>query len=68
MPVSKKKKVVHIAVPLEVLDSMNKVVSAFRRKGMKINKSILLTQIYLEWLVYQNEEIEQALKEEKENA
>ena len=68
MAISKEKKEVRISLPLEVLKSMDMVVNAFRKRGAKITKSILITKIFCEWLEWQNEEIDMALKEEKENA
>ena len=69
-----KNQLVMITLDKDVLKSMNKVCIAISKAAkMNFTKSMLITKIYTEWLEFQNQEIEQALKEqnseeEKKNA
>lgn len=69
-----KNQLVMITLDREVLKSMNQVCDAISKTAkMKFTKSMLITKIYTEWLEFQNQEIEKALKEqdskeEKKNA
>lgn len=61
---------VTLTLPKDVIDSLEMVVKAFRKKGVMVNKSTLILSIFVQWLDYQNNEIEiaKAFKEEKKDA
>lgn len=69
MAISKNKKSLQVAIPKEVVSSMDQVCEAISTKlKTKYTKAMLITDIYVQWLKFQNEQIEEAQKEEKENA
>lgn len=69
MAISKNKKMLQVALPKDIIDSMDKVCEAISKNlKRKITKSMLITDIYVQWLEFQNKQIEEAEKEEKKNA
>ena len=69
MAISKNKKMLQVALPKEIIDSMDKVCEAVSKNlKRKVTKAMLITDIYVQWLQFQNKQIEKAEKEEKENA
>lgn len=54
-----------VSVPKEIVESMNDVVKTISKK-LKIHytKGMLVSDMYVQWLTYQNQEI-QAASEEK---
>ena len=53
-----------VSVPKEIVESMNKVVKTISKK-LKIHytKGMLVSDMYVQWLTYQNQEIQAATKE-----
>ena len=47
-----------LTLPKDVIESIDMVVKAFRDKGVMVTKSTLILSIYVQWLDYQNNEIE----------
>ncbi len=71
--IRKGNKMLQISVPKEIADSMDKVSKAISKKMKRpYTKGMLVSDIYAQWLVFQNAEIkaasEQIAKEEKKNA
>ena len=71
--IRKGNKMLQISVPKEIADSMDKVSKAISKKIKRpYTKGMLVSDIYAQWLVFQNEEIkaasEQIAKEEKKDA
>ena len=56
-----------VSVPKEIVESMNKVVKAISKK-LKIHytKGMLVSDMYVQWLTYQNKEIQAAKEKAKE--
>ena len=56
-----------VSVPKEIVESMNKVVKTISKK-LKIHytKGMLVSDIYAQWLTYQNQEIQAATEKAKE--
>jgi len=55
-----------VSIPIEMYDSMNQILKAYKDKGIIITKSQLLLSIYYQWLDEQVKEIEKI--ERKNNA
>lgn len=53
-----------VRIDQETFDSMSKVIQVFKEKGIIITKGNLIKSIWIQWLEFQNQEIEKALKEE----
>lgn len=69
MAIRKGNKMLQISVPKEIIDSMQKVCSAISEKLKRpYTKGMLITDIYVEWLEFQNREIEKAQEEDKKDA
>ena len=53
-----------VSVPKEIVESMDKVVKTISKK-LKIHytKGMLVSDIYAQWLTYQNQEIQAATQE-----
>ena len=53
-----------VSVPKEIVESMNKVVKTISKK-LKIHytKGMLVSDMYVQWLTYQNQEIQAATQE-----
>lgn len=71
--IRKGNKMLQISVPKEIADSMDKVSKAISKKIKRpYTKGMLVSDIYAQWLVFQNAEIkaasEQIAKEEKKDA
>ena len=71
--IRKGNKMLQVSVPKEVADSMDKVSKAISTKLKRpYTKGMLVTDIYVQWLQFQNEEIqkvsEEKAKEEKKDA
>ena len=71
--IRKGNKMLQISVPKEIADSMDKVSKAISKKIKRpYTKGMLVSDIYTQWLVFQNAEIkaasEQIAKEEKKDA
>ena len=56
---------VMITLPKEVDESMELIIESFRKKGIKTTKSQFIVDIFLQWVLFQNGEIEKAVKEEE---
>lgn len=56
-----------VSVPKEIAESMNKVAKTISKK-LKIHytKGMLVSDIYAQWLTYQNQEIQAATEKAKE--
>lgn len=56
-----------VSVPKEIVESMNEVVKTISKK-LKIHytKGMLVSDIYAQWLTYQNQEIQAATEKAKE--
>ena len=56
-----------VSVPKEIVESMDKVVKSISKK-LKIHytKGMLVSDIYAQWLTYQNQEIQAATEKAKE--
>ena len=56
-----------VSVPKEIVESMNEVVKTISKK-LKIHytKGMLVSDIYAQWLTYQNQEIQAANEKAKE--
>lgn len=56
-----------VSVPKEIVESMNKVVKTISKK-LKIHytKGMLVSDMYVQWLTYQNQEIQAATEKAKE--
>ena len=68
MAIRKGNKMLQVSVPVEIVESMEKVASTIAKKLKRpYTKGMLITDIYVQWLTYQNEEI-RAVKEDKNNA
>ena len=66
MAIKKGNVMLQVSVPEEIRDSLQKVSKAISKKLKRpYTKGNLITDIYVQWLEYQNLEIEKA-KEEKE--
>lgn len=61
-----------VSVPKEIAESMDKVSKAISKKMKRpYTKGMLVSDIYAQWLAYQNQEIQAAselAKEEKKDA
>lgn len=62
-----------VSVPKEIAESMDKVSKAISKKMKRpYTKGMLVSDIYAQWLAYQNQEIqaasEELAKEEKKDA
>lgn len=62
-----------VSVPKEIAESMDKVSKALSKKMKRpYTKGMLVSDIYAQWLAYQNQEIqavsEELAKEEKKDA
>ena len=61
-----------VSVPKEIAESMDKVSKALSKKMKRpYTKGMLVSDIYAQWLAYQNQEIQAAselAKEEKKDA
>ncbi|MBO7716465.1 MAG: hypothetical protein J6S85_23065 [Methanobrevibacter sp.] len=69
MAVKSSKKVIHISIDKEVLDSINLVIKTLRNRGIKITKSSMFTALFTNWIKETFEELEEIRKgEEKKNA
>ena len=55
-----------ISIPLEMYDSINQILKAYKDKGIIITKTQLLLSIYYQWLDEQVKEIKKI--ERKSNA
>lgn len=71
--IRKGNKMLQISVPQEIADSMDKVSKAISKKIKRpYTKGMLVSDIYVQWLTFQNAEIkaasEQIAKEEKKDA
>lgn len=71
--IRKGNKMLQISVPQEIADSMDKVSKAISKKIKRpYTKGMLVSDIYAQWLAFQNAEIkaasEQIAKEEKKDA
>lgn len=69
--IRKGNKMLQISVPIEIAESMDKVSKAISKKIKRpYSKGMLVSDIYAQWLAYQNQEIqaanEEKAKEEKE--
>ena len=68
MAIRKNNKMLQVIVPKEIVDSMDQVCKAISKKiNRPYTKGNLVTDIYVQWLTFQNEEIEKATKEAKED-
>ena len=56
-----------VSVPKEIVESMNEVVKTISKK-LKIHytKGMLVSDMYVQWLTYQNQEIQAATEKAKE--
>ena len=56
-----------VSVPKEIVESMNEVVKTISKK-LKIHytKGMLVSDMYVQWLTYQNQEIQAANEKAKE--
>ena len=56
-----------VSVPKEIVESMNKVVKTISKK-LKVHytKGMLVSDMYVQWLTYQNQEIQAATEKAKE--
>lgn len=69
MAIRKGNKMLQVSMPKEVISSMDQVCEAISNKMQRpYTKGMLITDIYIQWLEFQNKEIEEATKEEKDNA
>lgn len=59
MSIARDNKNLQLTLPAEVVDSMNRVVEAYRKRGCLITKSMLVTSIYIQWLQVENKKIEE---------
>ena len=71
--IRKGNKMLQVSVPKEIADSMDMVSKAISTKLKRpYTKGMLVTDIYVQWLQFQNEEIqkvsEEKAKEEKKDA
>lgn len=71
--IRKGNKMLQISVPEEIAESMDKVSKAISKKIKRpYTKGMLVSDIYAQWLAYQNREIqaasEEKAKEEKKDA
>ena len=55
-----------VSIPIEMYDSMNQILEAYKKKGIIITKTQLLLSIYSLWLDEQFKEIQKI--ERKNNA
>lgn len=55
-----------VSIPIEMYDSINQILKAYKDKGIIITKTQLLLSIYYQWLDEQVKEIEKI--ERKNNA
>lgn len=55
-----------VSIPIEMYDSINQILKAYKDKGIIITKTQLLLSIYYQWLDEQVKEIEKI--ERKSNA
>lgn len=68
MSIRKSNKMLQASVPAEVVDSMNKIAKAISEKLQRpYTKGMLITDIYTQWLEYQNREISRATNLKKED-
>ncbi len=69
MAIRKDNVMLQVSVPKEVVDSMNLVCKSISNKlNRQYTKGNLITDIYVQWLEFQNQEIEEATKEDKKDA
>ena len=47
-----------LTLPKDVIEALDTVVKAFNKKGVQVTKSTLILSIFVQWLDYQNGEIE----------
>lgn len=67
MAISKNNKMLQASVPKEIIESMDQVCEAISKKAKRpYTKGMLITDIYIQWLEYQNKMLEEATKEDKE--
>ena len=68
MSIRKSNKMLQASVPSEVIDSMNMVCHAISKKFKRpYTKGMLITDIYTQWLEFQNAEIQKASEATKED-
>ena len=65
--IRKRNIMLQVSVPKEIVESMNEVVKTISKK-LKIHytKGMLVSDIYAQWLTYQNQEIQAATEKAKE--
>lgn len=69
MAIKKGNVMLQVSVSKEVVDSMNLICETLSKKlNRPYTKGNLITDIYVQWIEFQNKQIEEAKKEEKENA
>ena len=63
--IRKGNKMLQVSVPKEIADSMDKVSKAISKKLKRpYTKGMMITDIYVQWLKFQNEEIQKASEEQ----
>lgn len=68
MSIRKSNKMLQASVPSEVIDSMNMVCHAISKQIKRpYTKGMLITDIYTQWLEFQNAEIQKASEATKED-
>ncbi|MBO7731109.1 MAG: hypothetical protein J6S67_01100 [Methanobrevibacter sp.] len=69
MAIRKDNVMLQVSVPKEVVDSMNLVCKSISKKlNRQYTKGNLITDIYVQWIEFQNQQIEEAIKEDKKDA
>lgn len=69
MAIRKDNVMLQVSVPKEVVDSMNLVCKSISKKlNRQYTKGNLITDIYVQWIEFQNQQIEEATKEDKKDA